>query len=140
MSPFGKDTSPSPAASRQPGSLTIIARESKVVGEITGSRGVRVEGSVHGKVELKAALEVAEGATVEAAIQASTVRVAGNVIGNVTAGELVELLASARVKGDITAPALHVVEGAQLEGRVQMRVGGTGPAPSKPAPEGPEKP
>jgi cytoskeletal protein CcmA (bactofilin family) len=57
---------------------------------------------------------------VEADVHATVVRVAGTVTGNVTGGELVELLASAVVKGDVAAPALHVVEGARLEGRVQM--------------------
>jgi len=31
-------------------------------------------------------------------------------------------MAGAQVKGDITTPALRVIEGAKLEGRVQMRV------------------
>jgi len=102
--------------------LTVVARETRLVGELSGSRGVRIEGAVQGKLELKAALEVAEGAAVEAEIHATAVRVAGSVVGNITATELVELMASAQVKGDITTPALRVIEGAKLEGRVQMRV------------------
>jgi cytoskeletal protein CcmA (bactofilin family) len=58
---------------------------------------------------------------VEADVRATVVRVAGTVTGNIAASELVELLASAVVNGDVIAPALHVVEGARLEGRVQMR-------------------
>jgi len=116
---------PEPAVGAPEGkqaALTVVARDTRLVGELSGSRGVRVEGAVQGKLELKAALEVAEGATVEAEIHATAVRVAGSVVGNITATELVELMASAQVKGDITTPALRVIEGAKLEGRVQMRV------------------
>ena len=102
-------------------SVSVISRQTCVEGTITGTAAVRVEGVLKGSVRLDAALEVAEGATVEAEVHASVVRVAGNVIGDVRATELVELLASASVKGDVAAPALHVVEGATLEGRVEMQ-------------------
>ena len=107
---------------RQAGTATVIARGSRFEGHISGNRAVRIEGSLKGSVRLEAPLEVIEGAEVEADVHATEVRVAGTVTGNVTGGELVELLASAVVRGDVAAPALHVVEGAKLEGRVLMRV------------------
>ncbi len=100
---------------------TVIARDTIVEGEVSGSRPVRVEGSLKGSVRLAASLEVAAGAVAEADVRATVVRVAGTVTGNIAASELVELMASAVVNGDVMAPALHVVEGARLEGRVQMR-------------------
>ncbi len=102
-------------------SISVISRQTCVEGTITGSAAVRVEGVLKGSVRLDGTLEIAEGATVEAAVHASVVRVAGSVIGDVSATQLIELLASASVKGDVAAPALHVVEGATLEGRVEMR-------------------
>ena len=71
-------------------------------------------------------------------MQATAIRVAGTVIGNITVTELAELLAGSVVKGDITAPALHVVEGARLEGRVHMQTDRAAGAAPKPAGE-PEK-
>jgi cytoskeletal protein CcmA (bactofilin family) len=106
---------------RQTAPGTVIAREARVEGEISGRSPVRIEGRLKGSVRLEAPLEVLGGAEVEADLHATAVRVAGTVTGNVTATELIELLATAVVKGDVTAPALHVVEGARLEGRVQMR-------------------
>ena len=121
MAPFGKEP-PAPAVpARTASAVTLIARESRFVGELTGTRGVRVEGTLKGSVDLKAAFEVVDGAEVEGEVHATTVRIGGTLVGNVTASELVELQASAVVKGDITAPSIHVVEGAKLEGRVQMR-------------------
>jgi cytoskeletal protein CcmA (bactofilin family) len=115
----------------------VIARETKLVGEITGNRGVRIEGTAHGKIQLKAAVEIAEGAVVEAEIHATAVRIAGAVTGNVTASELVELLATSQVRGDVATPALRVVEGAKLEGRVQMKVE---PPATKAVPAGEPRP
>jgi len=80
-----------------------------------------VDGGLKGTVHLEAPLEIVQGASVEADIQATVVRIAGTVTGNVSASQLVELLASAVVKGDISAPALHVVQGAKLDGQVVMK-------------------
>ena len=82
---------------------------------------MRVEGTLKGTVHLEAPLEIVQGASVEAEIQATIVRIAGTLTGNVSASQLVELLASAVVKGDVSAPALHVVQGAKLDGRVLMK-------------------
>jgi len=121
MAPFGKDSQAHPTDARSGATPTVVARDTRLDGELTGAAGVRVEGRVKGSITLKAALDVAAGATVEAEVRATAVRVAGTVIGNITASELAELLAGAVVKGDITAPALHVIEGARLEGRVHMQ-------------------
>ena len=115
---------------RQAATGTVIARETRVEGHISGNRAVRIEGFLKGTVRLQAPLEILEGAQVEADVHATVVRVAGTVTGNVTGGELVELLASAVVKGDVAAPALHVVEGARLEGRVQMLLEKPGKPPT----------
>lgn len=100
---------------------TVVGRQSRVEGALTGAGAVRIEGTLKGSVNLEAACEVAEGASVEADLHGTVVRVAGTVTGNVSASKLVELLASAVVKGDVSGPALHIVEGAKLEGRVEMR-------------------
>jgi cytoskeletal protein CcmA (bactofilin family) len=105
---------------RQTATASVVARETSVEGQISGSRPVRIEGRLKGSVNLEAPLEVVAGAVVEADVHATVVRVAGTVTGNINANELIELMASAVVKGDVAAPALHVVEGARLEGRVQM--------------------
>lgn len=136
---FGKDVTSPVVEPRHAANATLVARDTRFVGELTGGRSVRIEGVVQGKIDLKAPLEIAEGAVLEAEIHATAVRVAGAVTGNITAGELVELLASAVVKGDISSPALHVVEGAKLEGKVQMQAPPPRPAAPRPMPA-PEPP
>jgi cytoskeletal protein CcmA (bactofilin family) len=116
---LGKDA-PREGDLKAAATFTVIARDTALRGEVTGKASLRVEGKVAGSVAVDGTLEIAEGATVEAEVKAGVVRIAGAVNGNVTATRLIELLATARVKGDLTAPALHVVEGGSLEGRVVM--------------------
>ncbi len=118
---MAKDTDATALDPRQAANTTLIARQSRIEGAITGGGAVRVDGGLKGTVMLDAPLEIVQGATVEAEVKATVVRIAGTLIGNVTATQLVELLASAVVKGDVSAPALHVVQGAKLDGRVVMK-------------------
>jgi cytoskeletal protein CcmA (bactofilin family) len=117
--PMAKDADTRLDALQTP--ATVVGRQNRLEGTLTGTGAVRIEGALKGSVTLEAACEVAEGASVEADLHGTVVRVAGTVTGNVSATELVELLATAVVKGDVSGPALHVVEGARLEGRVEMR-------------------
>jgi cytoskeletal protein CcmA (bactofilin family) len=109
-----------PQEHRPTATMTIIAKESRLKGELAGTAGVRIEGQLEGNVTVDGPVEVAEGAKVQGEIKGRTVKVAGEVVGNVQALQLVELLASASVKGDLHTPSLHVVEGAHLEGQVHM--------------------
>jgi len=121
-----------PQEHRPTTTVTIIARESRLKGELVGTAGVRIEGQVEGNVTVDGPVEVAEGAKVQGEIKGRTVKVGGEVVGNIQAMQLVELLAGASVKGDLHTPALHVVEGAHLEGQVHMD--------ARPVPKSPEKP
>jgi cytoskeletal protein CcmA (bactofilin family) len=118
---LAKETASATFEPRPSASATVIARDTHCEGQLTGKRPVRLEGSLKGGVTIEAALDVAEGAMVEGDVQASSVRVAGRIHGNVSTAGMVELLATASVRGDIATAALHVQEGAHLEGNVQMR-------------------
>ncbi|TMA35432.1 MAG: polymer-forming cytoskeletal protein, partial [Deltaproteobacteria bacterium] len=65
-------------------------------------------------------LTIGEGAVVKATIAGATIVIEGRVTGDVTAHHRVELRASSRVQGNITAPSLIVHEGAFFEGQCSM--------------------
>ena len=94
--------------------VTIIAADTMITGELKGSQATRIEGGFSGTIDISGSLDIVEGATVSALVRASRIRVAGRVTGDVHATELVELLGSAMITGDVYTPALHVVEGARL--------------------------
>jgi cytoskeletal protein CcmA (bactofilin family) len=130
---FGKDQGHETADLKPRAASTIIARETSVTGDIGGTRPVRVEGALKGGVLVTAPVEVAEGASIDGNVEGIMLRIAGTVNGNVTARELVELLSTAVVRGDVRAKALHVIEGARLEGRVQMTADAPGAASAVPS-------
>jgi cytoskeletal protein CcmA (bactofilin family) len=123
-------STPRPAAG-----VTVVARATTVAGELTGTGAVRVEGTVKGTVRLEAPFEVAEGAMVEAEVWATRVEVAGTVTGNLNASEVIVLAPTAWVRGDVSSPALQVVDGARLEGRVNMKRSSAAGDPPRPDPD-----
>jgi cytoskeletal protein CcmA (bactofilin family) len=89
-------------------------------GTITGSGGVRVEGTFEGQIALKGLLVVGETGKVTCEnIRAANVIVAGAVKGNITA-QKVEIRSTGRVWGDIVTTAFATEEGAFLRGQIRM--------------------
>ncbi len=89
-------------------------------GKISGSGGVRMEGTFEGQIALKGLLVVGETGKVTCEdIRAVNVIVAGAVKGNITA-QKVEIRASGRVWGDIITTAFATEEGAFLRGQIRM--------------------
>ncbi len=89
-------------------------------GRISGSGGVRMEGTFEGQIALKGLLVVGETGKVTCEdIRAVNVIVAGAVKGNITA-QKVEIRASGRVWGDIITTAFATEEGAFLRGQIRM--------------------
>jgi cytoskeletal protein CcmA (bactofilin family) len=89
-------------------------------GDITGSGGVRVEGTFEGQISLKGLLVVGETGKVTCEnVRAVNVIVAGAVKGNITS-QKVEIRATGRVWGDIVTTAFATEEGAFLRGQIRM--------------------
>jgi cytoskeletal protein CcmA (bactofilin family) len=89
-------------------------------GSLSGSGGVRIEGTFEGQIALKGLLVVGETGKVSCEnIRAANVIVAGAVKGNITA-QKVEIRASGRVWGDIVTTAFATEEGAFLRGQIRM--------------------
>jgi len=98
-----------------------IGKAISIRGDLTGNEDMVIEGRVEGKVELpNNQLTVGANGNVKAEIHAKGVVIVGHVIGNVTGLERVEIQATGRVEGDVTAPKLVVAEGAQINGAIQM--------------------
>lgn len=111
----------------QPQAVQAVERITSVLGAgviwqgtITGSGGVRIEGTFEGLIGLKGLLVVGETGKVTCEnIRAANVIVAGAVKGNITA-QKVEIRATGRVWGDITTTAFATEEGAFLRGQIRM--------------------
>ena len=83
---------------------------------------LQINGRFDGSLETKGSLWIGEKAQVQATIRGEDITIAGSVNGPVTATRRLELLATARVIGKVSAPKLVVQEGAVLHGLCEMGV------------------
>ncbi len=89
-------------------------------GQLSGSGGIRIEGSFEGDIAIRGLLVVGETGRVTCQhLRANSVIVAGAVRGNITA-EKVEIRSSGRVWGDVVTASFSTEEGAFLRGQITM--------------------
>jgi cytoskeletal protein CcmA (bactofilin family) len=108
------------AAIGQVPQLSIVARGTRIVGEVECDGILKIEGRVEGTIRGHQQVVVAPGGNVAGDIRGDEVIIAGRVDGDVSAGGRIELREGGSVHGDVTAPRIAVQEGAELNGRVQM--------------------
>jgi cytoskeletal protein CcmA (bactofilin family) len=89
-------------------------------GQLSGTGGVRIEGSFEGDINLRGLLVAGEiGRVTCQQINANMVIIAGAVRGDITAEKL-EIRSTGRVWGNVVAAAFATEEGAFLRGQVRM--------------------
>jgi cytoskeletal protein CcmA (bactofilin family) len=97
-----------------------------VKGEITAREDLVISGRVEGTIAVFGhTLTVNAGAEVIADVQARTIAVAGRIMGALSADARIELLQTADVDGELTAPVLLLQDGATFQGTAETtRVAG----------------
>ena len=91
-----------------------------LTGELRFSGTLRIEGEFHGSITTTDILTVGKDADVHADIHAGEVEVYGRLSGTVTAKRRIEVHATGKIKGDVSAPILVIENGATLDGRSSM--------------------
>ncbi len=90
-------------------------------GDVTFSGGLRIDGTVNGKVTTAdnqpGTLVISEQARVDGEVRVSHVVINGAVSGPVTANDYLELQAKARVNGDVVYRTLEMHVGAIVAGQ-----------------------
>ena len=104
------------------GLVGYLYKGSRVTGQLSFQGPARIDGIVDGEVNCQGTLTIGEGAEVKAKITGQVVVIRGKVEGNVTAKERIELLAPARLIGNIEAPRLVINEGVVFDGDCSMGV------------------
>lgn len=102
---------------------TVIGKDTVFTGTIDIKGGIRIDGTVKGKIISDDTVTVGTTGYVEADVEANSAVVAGKVIGNLNAGESVELQAQSDVEGDIRTKSLVVEQGAVFCGGCHMKEG-----------------
>ena len=107
---------PQPQGAQPRAVPSIISADLKIVGDLSSSGEIQVDGEVTGDIRTKVLL-VGESASIKGEILAETVRVHGRVNGQIKA-TFVNLAKTAHVVGDILHENLSIQEGAFLEGHI----------------------
>lgn len=97
-----------------------LYKGSRINGQLTFQGAARIDGNVEGEVQCQGTLTIGESAEVRAKIAGQVVVIRGRVEGNVTATEKIELVAPARLFGNIQAPRLVISEGVVFDGDCSM--------------------
>jgi len=99
----------------------VLGRGIAVVGDVIAGEDLIIAGRFEGNIDLPDhALTIAQDARAGGQLFARTITIAGRVAGSVTASEWIEVLETATVDGDLTAPKVAIELGASFQGRVEM--------------------
>ena len=99
----------------------LIGRGIEVVGDISFSDRLQVEGKVSGKLTSEnGTLIIGESGHIEAQVEVGVCIIYGELHGNLVARSKVEIRRTGRVQGDVTTPVLLVEEGAMFNGLIRM--------------------
>lgn len=108
------------------GAVCAIGAGARFQGLLSFWGSARIEGSLHGEIVARGALELGPQAHVKARVDVDVLIVEGTLEGHVVARERLEVLPGARVLAAIRTPSLVVADGAVFEGRLEMA--GSAPA------------
>lgn len=118
------DADNAPAVPEMPGAdqqVNIVAAGTTWKGDLDAQGSIHVYGKVNGTLNATEDVWIADGAEVDARIEADRVVIAGGVTGQITARSRFEALPNCEVQADIDAPTFVVHEGATVNGALSMR-------------------
>ena len=106
--------------------INLIANGTNVTGDVKSDSGIRVDGQLKGKMNIKGKVVIGNPGLVEGDIICKQIEVSGQVNGNIQAAELVSLKTSARINGEIVTRKLAIEPGAVFTGTCRMDGGTNG--------------
>ena len=106
-----------------PNAQNRIAAGTSIVGEIKSDGLFRMDGSLTGNLTTRGKLFVGESGVIKGDVVAASAIIAGEVEGTLQVDEMLELRATARVKGEISTNKLTIEPGAVFNGSCDMSGG-----------------
>jgi cytoskeletal protein CcmA (bactofilin family) len=126
MALFSQPAGAIPRKRSETSSISLIAPDLTVLGNLEAQGALKVEGQVQGTITARDQVLIAAGATVEGDLHTREAVIGGVVLGTIVAEERVELLETAVVNGNIITARLFIHEGGKINGQITMKVGEEG--------------
>lgn len=119
---------PQPPVATDPGTRTdpgarkvsVLGRTLVFKGELSAEEDLVLQGRVEGSIRHTQSVTIGADGVVVGDIHARTIVIEGTVEGDLHASASVNVAATANVHGNIVAPRVGIVEGAQFNGSVDM--------------------
>jgi cytoskeletal protein CcmA (bactofilin family) len=102
---------------------SILGPTLRFKGELHADEELMVRGQIEGSITHSQRITVCAEGIVKASIRAQIIAVEGTVEGDLQAEKSVQIKETARLKGNVQAPSVSIVEGANFNGNVVMDVG-----------------
>jgi len=101
--------------------VVILGRTTSFDGSLKFATTLRIQGSFKGTIEASGDLVVDKDAVVDADhVTVNSLTVFGNISGTVNAHNKVDMMAGAKVHGDVSAARLRIADGVLFEGKCKM--------------------
>lgn len=101
---------------------TLISVKTEITGDVKFTGGLHIDGVIKGNLVAEAGsgatVRISDKGRVEGQITAPRIIINGRVIGDVHASEHIELAKKAQVTGDVYYPAMEMVLGAEVNGKL----------------------
>ena len=100
--------------------INLISAGTSVKGDVESNSGIRLDGQLQGKMDIKGKVVIGASGTIVGDIICQTLEVSGQITGNIHAADLVSLKSTARMNGQIIARKLAIEPGAVFTGTCRM--------------------
>jgi cytoskeletal protein CcmA (bactofilin family) len=101
---------------------TLIGTETSIIGDLSFSGGLRVDGTIRGNVTEQAGtpstIILSEHGRIEGSVTAAKIVLNGAVVGPVKSNQFIELQTKARITGDLHYKSLEMHTGAVIDGKL----------------------
>lgn len=118
-----------PERAAQP--VVVVPAGAEFEGTLVLPMPARIDGLVRGRVLAESDVWIGEGGFVGADLAGDRIVVAGTVEGDVRARVSIELHATGRVRGGLSAPSLRLAEGAVVDGECHSGRRSVPPSPDR---------
>jgi cytoskeletal protein CcmA (bactofilin family) len=100
--------------------VSVLGPTLQFKGELHADEELLIKGRIEGSITHSQRITVCPEGTVTANVRAQMIVVEGTVTGDLQAEKSVMVRETAHLRGNITAPSVSIVEGAQFNGGIDM--------------------
>lgn len=99
---------------------TLLGNKTELEGDFSAAGSTRIDGTINGNVTIQGTVIIGAEGKVNGNVTADGAVIGGEVLGDVTVTEKLEILATAKILGDITTKILVIDEHAVFQGNCNM--------------------